>query len=102
MQTAMKNTQRANKAQWSGRFLSALVVLFLLFDGAIKVIQFDEAVKTMVQLGYHENVVFGLGVITLIIVVLYAIPRTAFLGAILLTGLLGGAMATQLRVGNPI
>ena len=87
---------------WTGRILSALVVLFLLFDGTIKVMELDVAARTTVQLGYPVSVVFGIGVLTLAIAALYAIPRTSVLGAILLTGLLGGAIATHLRVGSPI
>ena len=87
---------------WTGRILSALVILFLLFDGTIKVMELDVATRTTVQLGYPESVVFGIGVLTLAIAALYAIPRTSVLGAIFLTGLLGGAIATHLRVGSPI
>jgi hypothetical protein len=102
MQMLTQSTQGSNKMVWTGRILSTLVVLFLLLDGAMKVLQLDVAVKTTAQLGYPENVVFGLGVLTRAIAGLYAIPRTSILGAILLTGLLGGAMATHLRVGSPI
>jgi hypothetical protein len=87
---------------WAGRILSALVVLFLLLDGTIKVMELDVATKPTAELGYPVSVVFGLGILTLVIAVLYAIPRTSVLGAILLTGLLGGAITTHLRVGNPI
>lgn len=87
---------------WTGRVLSALVVLFLLFDGAIKVLELQVVHDTMAALGYPPGLGFGLGVLTLAIAVLYAIPRTAILGAILLTGLLGGAIATHLRVGSPV
>ena len=64
--------------------------------------QLDIALKTTAELGYQVGVVFGLGVLTLVIAALYAFPRTAVLGAILLTGLLGGAIATHLRVGSPL
>jgi hypothetical protein len=87
---------------WAGRILSALVALFLLLDGTIKVMELDVATKTTAELGYPVSVVFGLGILTLVIAALYAIPRTSVLGAILLTGLLGGAITTHLRVGNPI
>lgn len=87
---------------WTGRVLSALTVLFLLFDGAIKVLELQVVDDTMVALGYPPGLGFGLGVLTLAIAILYAFPRTALLGAILLTGLLGGAMATHLRVGSPV
>jgi hypothetical protein len=87
---------------WTGRILSALVILFLLIDGTIKVMELDVATQTTAQLGYPVSVVFGLGVLALVIAALYAIPRTAVLGAILLAGLLGGAIATHLRAGSPI
>jgi hypothetical protein len=89
-------------ARWTGRVLSALVVLFLLFDGLIKVVELDVVEETLTQLGYPPHLGFGLGVMTLAIALLYAWPRTALLGAILLTGLLGGAIATHLRVGSPL
>ncbi|MGK6306925.1 DoxX family protein [Variovorax sp. DT-64] len=92
----------AGPARWAGRVLSGLVVLFLLFDGLIKVVELPVVGETLVQLGYQPGLGFGLGVLTLAIALLYAWPRTALLGAILLTGLLGGAIATHLRVGSPL
>jgi uncharacterized membrane protein (UPF0182 family) len=91
-------------ALWLGRILSTLVVLFLLMDGAIKLIPIAEVTQTMQQLGYSGSInqARGLGVLTLLCAVLYALPRTSILGAILLTGLLGGAMATHLRVDSPL
>lgn len=89
-------------ALWSGRVLSALVVVFLVFDGVIKVMQLDVVREAMTSLGYPDHVAYGLGLITLAIAALYAVPRTSVLGAILLTGLLGGAIATHLRVGSPV
>ncbi|MBT2325843.1 DoxX family protein [Variovorax paradoxus] len=89
-------------ATWTGRVLSALVVLFLVFDGSIKVAEMEIVKETMAELGYPPGLGFGLGVMTLAIAALYALPRTAVLGAILLTGLLGGAMATHLRIGSPV
>jgi hypothetical protein len=90
--------------RWTGRLLSALAVLFLLFDGAVKLIPLPVVTETMLQLGYPGSVALArcLGVLTLVCVVLYVYPRTSVLGAILLTGLFGGAMATHLRVGSPI
>lgn len=92
----------AGAVRWTGRVLSALVVLFLLFDGLIKVVELPVVGETLVQLGYPPSLGFGLGVLTLAIALLYAWPRTALLGAVLLTGLLGGAIATHLRVGSPL
>jgi len=87
---------------WTGRIMSALPVLFLLMDGVMKLMKPEFVVKATVQLGYPESVIFPLGIVVLICVVLYVIPRTAILGAILLTGYLGGAVATHVRVGDPL
>jgi len=91
-------------ALWTGRLMSALVIAFLLFDAAIKLLALPVVTQTMVDLGYPGTVALarGLGVLTLACALLYAYPRTAVLGAILLTGLLGGAMASHLRIGNPL
>ena len=87
---------------WSGRTLSALAVLFLTFDATIKLLQLPVAVEGTKKLGYPGNVVFVLGVIQLICLIVYLIPRTAVLGAILWTGYLGGAVATHVRVADPL
>jgi hypothetical protein len=78
--------------------------VFLVFDGAIKLVPLQVVTDTMIELGYSGSVDQArlLGVLTLLCTVLYAIPRTSILGAILLTGYLGGAMATHLRIGNPL
>ncbi len=88
-------------ARWAGRVVSALVAAFLLFDAGIKVMMLEPAVEGSVQLGYPEGTVLGIGLALLVSTALYAVPRTAFLGAILLTGYLGGAVATQVRVEDP-
>ena len=93
---------RATTLTWAGRAASALVGLFLLFDAVIKVLRLSFAVEATTQLGYPAGAVFPIGVIELACLALYAIPRTSVLGAILLTGHLGGAVATHLRVGNPL
>jgi hypothetical protein len=88
----------------AGMILSGLIVAFLVFDGAIKLMPLPVVTETMTALGYSGDPALArlLGVITLVCAVLYAIPATSVLGAILLTGLLGGAMATHLRVGSPV
>ncbi len=91
----------AGSARWAGRVTSALVVAFLLFDGVIKAMMLEPAVEGSVQLGYPESTVLGIGLALLVSTALYAVPRTAFLGTILLTGYLGGAVATQVRVEDP-
>ena len=91
----------ARSARWTGRVISALVVAFLLFDGVIKVMMLEPAVEGSVRLGYPESTVFGIGLALLVSTALYAVPRTTFVGTILLTGYLGGAVATQVRVEDP-
>lgn len=83
---------------WAGWIISALPSLFLLVDGVMKLLKPAIVVETTVQLGYPESVILGLGIVLLACTVLYLIPHTAVLGAILLTGYLGGAVATHVRV----
>jgi hypothetical protein len=90
------------KTLWAGRILSALPVLFLLMDGIMKLVKPEPVVKATIELGYPESVIVTLGIILLVCVIFYVVPRTAVLGAILLTGYLGGAIATHVRVGNPL
>jgi hypothetical protein len=92
----------SKKALWTGRVLTGLAAMFLLFDAGIKLAMAPEAVAGTAELGWPVNVVQGLGVLQLICLALYLIPRTAVLGAVLWTGYLGGAIATHLRVGNPL
>ncbi|MEA2206888.1 MAG: hypothetical protein QOE77_3664 [Blastocatellia bacterium] len=87
---------------WTGRIMSALPILFLLMDGAMKLVKPAMVVDATVKLGYHENVILPLGIVLLACTLLYAIPRTAVLGAILLTGYLGGAVATHVRMGESV
>ena len=87
---------------WTGRVLSALGALFMAFDGVIHILRIAPVVEAFAQLGYPLGASRTLGVIELICVALYLWPRTAVFGAILLTGYLGGAIATQVRVGAPL
>jgi hypothetical protein len=86
----------------TGRVVSGLAVLFLLFDISMKFAQPREAVEGTQQLGYPVSAIFTLGVIQLVCLIVYLIPRTAVFGAILWTGYLGGAVATHFRIGNPL
>lgn len=86
---------------WAGRLASAVPILMLLFSGIMKVPKPAFVVEEFARLGYPENVVLGIGILELACTVVYAIPRTAVLGAILLTGYLGGATATHVRIGDP-
>lgn len=87
---------------WTGRILSGLAVLFLTFDAGMKLLQLPVAVEGTVQLGYPANTIFPIGVIQVVCLIAYLIPRTSPIGAILWTGYLGGAIATHVRVGSPL
>jgi len=89
-------------ARWSGRILSGLAILFLALDGVAKLVEAQPVVAGSIELGYPPTIVFKLGVVLVLCVAAYAIPATSVLGAVLLTGYLGGAIATHVRVGNPL
>ena len=86
---------------WTGRVLGGLPALFLLVDAVMKFAQPKEVVDTTTALGYPAACILPLGIVLLVSTLLYLLPRTAVLGAILLTGYLGGAVATHVRVGEP-
>ena len=103
--TAIADTRPVSTpARWAGRILSGLVILFLMVDGAIKLVPWPVVTETMDKMGYgsSETLARSLGVITIVCTVLYSIPPTSILGAILLTGYLGGAMASHVRIGSPL
>lgn len=87
---------------WGSYILSGLAILFLLFDSIIKVLKLEVAVQGTKELGYPESQVVGIGLTALTCTILYAIPKTSVLGAILLSGYLGGAIATHVRLENPL
>src|ERR1700760_2057909 len=91
----------SQKQLWTGRVLSGVVGAFFIFDGGAKLFQPASVVQATLQLGYPESTILGMGIVLLTCTALYLIPRTAILGAVLLTGYLGGAVATQVRVGAP-
>jgi hypothetical protein len=104
-QEQMQSDQTAGVSKnglWASRIMSGIVVLFLVFDGVTKLILTSPVVEGMQKLGYPVQLAPLIGAILLICVVLYLIPRTAPLGAILLTGYLGGAVASQLRLQMPL
>jgi hypothetical protein len=86
----------------TGRVLTALALLFLLFDSAGKLLQVQPVLDATMALGYPRSIVFPLGLVLLVCVLTSLVPRTAVLGAVLTTAYLGGAVASQLRVGNPL
>jgi hypothetical protein len=104
MSTIAGTAAVSKPALLTGRVLSGLVIVFLLFDGAIKLVPWPIVTETMDRIGYgsSETLARSLGIITVACTVLYAIPPTSFVGAILLTGYLGGAMASHLRIGSPL
>jgi hypothetical protein len=86
---------------WAGRVLTGLVVAFLLFDGAIKLVPITAVVEACQRLGYPAGIARHLGLVLVLSTVLHLIPRTQLLGGLLLTAYLGGATATHVRVGDP-
>lgn len=97
-----QTTSVSKTALWAGRIISALVVLFLIFDGVSKMIKIPEVVQANLQLGYPESHVAGIGILLLVCIAIYVIPQTAVLGAILLTAYLGGGVATHVRAGSAL
>jgi hypothetical protein len=95
-------TSVSRGALWTGRVMSGLVIVFLLFDGAMKLILLDVAVTTSQQMAIPLDIIRTLGVLTLLGTLLYAYPRTAVLGAIFLTGYLGGAIYAHFRLADPL
>jgi hypothetical protein len=87
--------------RWTGRVLSAIPVLLLLFSASMKLVRNPQAVEGMVHFGYPPNTLLPIGVTELTCTLLYIFPRTSVLGAVLLTGYLGGAVATHVRAGEP-
>jgi hypothetical protein len=104
MPTFAETAPVSKPALWTGRVLSGFVTLFLLLDGGMKLVPLSIVSETMDKIGYgsSESLARSLGAITLVCTILYAIPPTSILGAILLTGYLGGAMASHLRIGSPL
>lgn len=101
MSSSTRTVALSQKMLWAGRIVSALPALFLLFDAILKVLKLAPAVEGTVRIGYPVTVVVPIGLTLLICVVLYLVPGTSVLGAILITGYLGGATATHVRVEDP-
>ncbi len=97
MEMGISQARVSAPALWTGRVLTALAALFLLFDGAMKIVKPTFVIEATVGLGYSESVIVPLGVILLVSTLLYLIPQTSILGAILLTGYLGGAVASHVH-----
>ena len=102
METLIQTEPISKTRLWTARIMTGIAALFLFMDSMVKVLLLPPAVEGAAQLGYSENVVFWLGIVLLFCVILYLIPRTSIIGAILMTGYLGGAIATHLRLGSPL
>ena len=88
------------KRIWAGRVISALPVLMLLFSGVVKLMKPVAVLEEFGRLGYPESLIVGIGIVEIFCAVVYLIPRSSILGAILVTGYLGGATATHVRIGD--
>jgi hypothetical protein len=101
MQSTNQTSIPSKKRLWSGRIVSALPILMLLFSGIMKLMKPAPVLQGFAHYGYVESLIVGIGVLEIACTVVYAIPRTAILGAILMTAYLGGATASNVRVGDP-
>jgi hypothetical protein len=99
---ALERPGLGSKQLWAGRILSGLSIAFLAMDAGMKLANLQMVKEGASALGYPPETMLPIGVVLLVCTLLYAIPRTAVLGAVLLTGYLGGAIATHVRVGDPL
>lgn len=102
MQSEPQTVSVSRTKLWAGYIISALPIIFLLLDGIGKLVKPAPVVEATVRLGYLESSIVGIGILLLVCLILYIIPRTAVLGAILLTGYLGGAVASHVRVSDSL
>lgn len=101
----MQQNEQAGSAKgslWAGRVFSTLAILFFAMDGVMKLFKPEVVVKATIGLGFPESEIVGIGITALICTALYLIPRTSILGAVLLTGYLGGAIASKVRIHAPL
>jgi len=101
MQAMIQTVPFSQKTLWAGRIVSGLPALFLLVDGVMKLVKPAPVVEGTLRYGFSESVIIPLGILLTACTIIYVIPRTAVLGAILLTGYLGGAVVTHVRFGDP-
>ena len=102
MESTSQSAPVSKASLWTGRIISGLVVLFMIFDGVTKVMKVQQVIDATVRIGFPVSTIVGIGITLLICVVLYVIPPTSVLGAILLTGYFGGATAANIRAGSPL
>jgi hypothetical protein len=98
---ATRSASISKSRVWAGRIIGGWLVLFIAFDAAVKILNLPVAVEGTTRLGYPAHLVGVIGILELACLIVYVVPRTSIIGAILLTGYLGGATATQVRVENP-
>ena len=101
MELDTRTAPTSKRILWAGRMISALPVLLLRFCAVMKLVKPPEVVEGFTRLGYGESLALGIGILELVCTVVYVIPHTSILGAILWTGYLGGATATHVRIGEP-
>lgn len=102
LESASRASLTVSTSVWVGRILSGIGIAFMTMDVSMKLARVKEAIEGTVQLGFSPSIVLPLGLVQLVCLVLYLIPRTAPLGATLLTAYLGGAVAIHVRLGNPV
>jgi DoxX-like family len=102
MESTAQSAPISKAALWTGRVISGMVVLFMIFDGVTKVMRVQQVIEATIRIGFPVSTIMGIGITLLICVALYVIPATSVLGAILLTGYLGGATAANIRAGSPL
>jgi len=100
MQAAVVSAPVSKSSVWAGRSISALIVVFMVFDGVTKVMKAQQVIEATVRIGFPEDSIVGIGAALLVCTALYVIPQTSILGAIMLTGYLGGAVAGNVRAGS--
>jgi DoxX-like family len=101
MQTGVQAAPVSKKRLWTGYILTALPVLMLLFSAALKLAKLPAVVQEFARLGFAESLIVPIGILEAACAIVYAIPRTAMLGAVLVAAYLGGATVTHVRVGDP-
>ena len=101
MPEIIKSDSISKGSLWAGRIVSAIVVLFMIFDGVTKIMKVPQVLEASVRIGFPENTIVGIGAVLLVSTALYVFPPTSVLGAILLTGYLGGATAANVRAASP-
>ncbi len=102
MHATTESTHPSKGRVWTGRIITGFVALFLTFDAVTKIIQEPHTVQAAAQLGFPAAMISGIGICLAVCLVIYLIPRTAPIGAILLTGYLGGAVVTNVHAGLPV